>query len=106
MNWEAGKGERGLKVWAKLASTTAQKQSLSVFTYQTALRVAEASLLTKLLTTFANNTKDGVVVNSSSPATKRKEPHFLFNLRDGAEKKCQGMERHTTYQTSLSMTGC
>lgn len=47
MNWEAGKGERGLKVWAKLASCRAQKLSVPVFTYQTAQRVGDAMLLEK-----------------------------------------------------------
>lgn len=47
MNWEAGKGERGLKVWAKLASATAQKFTIPIFTHQTALRVADAMLLSK-----------------------------------------------------------
>lgn len=96
MNWEAGKGERGLKVWAKLASTTAQKQSLTVFTYQTALRVAEASLLTKvaeasLMTKVMTKTKitpQNIDEESQQDSLrKRKEPHFLLNLRDGTVKK-------------------
>jgi Plavaka transposase len=52
MNWEASKGERGLKVWAKLASGTAQKHNLSLFTNQTALRVADVLLLSKASSTI------------------------------------------------------
>ena len=45
MNWDSGKGERGLKNWAKTASATAQKQRMSEFMHQTALRVSDMSLL-------------------------------------------------------------
>jgi hypothetical protein len=45
MNWDSGKGERGLKNWAKTASATAQKQQMSEFMHQTALRMSDMSLL-------------------------------------------------------------
>ena len=45
MNWDSGKGERGLKNWAKTAGATAQKQRMSEFMHQTALRVSDMSLL-------------------------------------------------------------
>ena len=48
MNWDAGKGERGLKDWAKVVSSTAQKQNLSDFTYQTAMRIADCALLSRV----------------------------------------------------------
>jgi hypothetical protein len=57
MNWEAGKGERGLKVWAKLASATAQKFTIPIFTHQTALRVADAMLLSKAAAMLESSAK-------------------------------------------------
>jgi hypothetical protein len=47
MNWEAGKGERGLKLWAKLVSKTAQRHGEGMFLEQTAQRVADSLLLAK-----------------------------------------------------------
>ena len=48
MNWDAGKGERGLKDWAKMVSSTVQQQTLSEFTYQTAMRISDCALLLRV----------------------------------------------------------
>jgi hypothetical protein len=89
MNWEAGKGERGLKVWAKLASRTALKQSISVFTHQTALRVSEDALLSKMksllpvrkATTVQTERPSNNRTNGQCSLLNRAHPHFLFDLR-------------------------
>jgi hypothetical protein len=49
MNWEASKGERGLKTWAKLYSHTAQKQSMSTFLESISNRIADGLLMDKLV---------------------------------------------------------
>jgi F0F1-type ATP synthase epsilon subunit len=64
MNWEAGKGERGLKVWAKLASTTAQKINIPIFTHQTALRVADAMLLSKAAAIIREQNNDRISITA------------------------------------------
>jgi hypothetical protein len=89
MNWEAGKGERGLKIWAKIASTTAQKVHLPVFTHQTALRVADSMLLSTAMA-FLQERKNGseeedddeeerVVLASLTPIV-RLQPHYVIEL--------------------------
>jgi hypothetical protein len=84
MNWEAGKGERGLKTWAKMASATAQKVGLSVFMCQTAQRVADAALLSMVLS-HHQQTKDTKADKNRVPPelSIRKRPHFLLNLVSG-----------------------
>jgi hypothetical protein len=91
MNWEAGKGERGLKVWAKLASTTAQKVYLPVFTYQTALRVADAMLLSTASSICCAAPKLQSNQPSINRATKEKPivrmvPHYILNIESRATR--------------------
>lgn len=100
MNWEAGKGERGLKVWAKMAGQKAQKQTLSTFTQQTARRVAESSLLTNALNHHTFSTTPSFLVDAQLAAhpgtiipdtatdeerrpTVRRMPHFLLDWEGG-----------------------
>ena len=61
MNWEAGKGERGLKTWAKMPANTAQKINITTFTHQTAMRTADVSLLRKAICDSANEPTPRVV---------------------------------------------
>ena len=58
MNWDAGKGERGLKDWAKMVSSTAQQQTLSEFTYQTAMRISDCALLLRVQQGFVQPKKN------------------------------------------------
>ena len=84
MNWEAGKGERGLKVWAKMASCTAQKVRLSTFTFQTAQRVGDAAVLSSFLQLHGPPDHLSVatsIVNVTTPlASVRHHPHYLIQL--------------------------
>lgn len=45
MQYESGKGERGLKEWAKEVAKTAQKTGLNVFIFQTITQVADRLFL-------------------------------------------------------------
>ena len=81
MQYDSGKGERGLKQWAKAVSVTAQKIGLDTFLFQTIMRVADRLLLsrasdiverqTRIQQEPAENEKDNGV-------TKRKMPHFRY----------------------------
>ena len=103
MNWEASKGERGLKFWAKLMSYTAQKQNMTKFLAQTTARVADSLLLSKCLQQLQNqestNSANHSVMETSSSAaeqssteepsstsviniTKRKHPHLILNIQE------------------------
>ena len=46
-NYDAGKGEWGLKTWAKAAAKTAQKRGQDVFLGQTVSRIRDKNLLQK-----------------------------------------------------------
>ena len=90
MQYESGKGERGLKEWAKGVSRTAQKTGLDIFIYQTVMRVADRLLISKVadiaarevelnslpLTTEIDNDS-----TSKRPLKKRKQPHFRYYPR-------------------------
>ena len=93
MNWEAGKGERGLKTWAKLASCTAQKHNVPMFTHQTALRVGDAMLLEKASQVITGSPAlpqvqdtDGENPNLLPPTSireyvvVRRWPHYIVDL--------------------------
>jgi hypothetical protein len=81
MQYDSGKGERGLKQWAKAVSVTAQKIGLDTFLFQTIMRVADRLLLSRasdiverqirVPQEMAENADDEVV-------TKRKLPHFRY----------------------------
>jgi hypothetical protein len=97
MQYESGKGERGLKDWAKSVSQTAQKTGLDVFIFQTVMRVADRLLISRALdlvqrqhqrqrqqklqdsashiTALDEGESSG---NYSSQLTKRKLPHFRY----------------------------
>jgi hypothetical protein len=45
MQYDAAKGERGLKDWAKQISQTAQKCGIDIFLYQTIHRVSTQQLM-------------------------------------------------------------
>ena len=49
MNHEAGKGERGLKKWAKLVAVTAQKKGIQEFTDSTAMKIYHWQLLSNAM---------------------------------------------------------
>ena len=81
MNWDAGKGERGLKDWAKVVSSTAQKQNLSDFTYQTAMRICDCALLKRVQQNFGSkNPKPAVTL---SEQLFRRLAHFRINTDSG-----------------------
>ena len=79
MNWEAGKGERGLKTWAKMPANTAQKINITTFTHQTAMRTADVSLLRKAISDSANEPTPRVVMETN--AKLRKFPHFWLDIQ-------------------------
>ena len=88
MQWDAGKCERGLKIWAKKASRTARKDGIKTFTWQTCQRIGAQTLLLKAKS-FASSQpgshfhtplEDNAVVSDavdvSSATLNRKHPHF------------------------------
>ena len=80
MNWDSGKGERGLKNWAKTASATAQKQRMSEFMHQTALRVSDMSLLKRAERLFVKDVRETKTFSLDEDFWFRKKPHFVINL--------------------------
>ena len=87
MNWDSGKGERGLKTWAKTASSTAQKQRMSEFMHQTALRISDISLLNRAEGLFVRDSKEKTVHTLEQPFWFRKKPHYVLNLSNGEMKR-------------------
>lgn len=88
-NSEAGKGERGLKVWAKLVSITALKRGPRTFVKQTSLRVQERQLLRRAAIAKSRRQKHLEDKPSTDEAEqggavgclfKRKQPHFIYRL--------------------------
>jgi hypothetical protein len=85
MQYESGKGERGLKQWAKAVSVTAQKVGLDNFIFQTIMRVADRLLLSRAsdivrrqIGTQQVASVQTVTSNSTPIVTKRKLPHFRY----------------------------
>lgn len=96
MGFEASKGERNLKIWAKGYSKTARKCGQNIFIEQTARRVADHMVLQQA-NQFLNN-HDGSTAaqqagrnnqNSASPSNQslpprwkytRKKPHLVYDL--------------------------
>jgi hypothetical protein len=109
MQYESGKGERGLKEWAKAVALTAQKTSLNTFLKQTISRVADRLLMSRASdivkrqkTATARTTTPEIVTNRESVTTRRKHPHFKF-YRQGKMLKAVdrfGMERDPTKEKS------
>ena len=95
MNWDSGKGERGLKTWAKTASSTAQKQRMSEFMHQTALRISDISLLNRAEGLFVRDSKEKTVHTLEQPFWFRKKPHYVLNLLNGEMKRVPIRGRYT-----------
>jgi hypothetical protein len=81
MQYESGKGERGLKQWAKAVSVTAQKVGLDTFLFQTIMRVADRLLLSRA----SDIVKRQQIAAAERPENdqdirvkKRKMPHFRY----------------------------
>ena len=80
MQCDSGKGERGLKEWAKAVSSTAQKQSLDTFLYQTMLRVADRSVMTRASDIVKRKRQQETTErHKETGVTKRKFPHFRYH---------------------------
>jgi hypothetical protein len=81
MQYESGKGERGLKQWAKAASVTAQKVGLDNFLFQTVMRVADRMLLSRasdIVQRQQIKVIDSVSNDSKQQVTKRKKAHYRY----------------------------
>jgi hypothetical protein len=81
MQYESGKGERGLKKWAKAVSITAQKVGLDTFLYQTIMRVADRLLLSRASDIVQRQhaaDAEPVIPDHENHVTKRKQPHFRY----------------------------
>ena len=118
MQYESGKGERGLKEWAKSVSVTAQKTGIDIFIYQTVQRVADRLLLKRAsdnidrkhvaLSPISNtscpsiDTEDTAVASaSSSLVKKRKHPHCRYYTQSN---KLFSVDR--TGKETLETTAC
>lgn len=82
MNWEAGKGERGLKIWAKMAAHTAQKINVTSFTHQSALRIADASLLRKAIGLASTAPVVLVPLHQEAKTRVRSKAHFVWDIQN------------------------
>jgi hypothetical protein len=81
MNWDSGKGERGLKNWAKTArSATVQKQRMSEFMHQTALRVSDMSLLKRAERMLVRDVRETMTFSLDEDFWLWKKPHYVINL--------------------------
>jgi hypothetical protein len=81
MQYESGKGERGLKQWAKAVSVTAQKVGLDNFLFQTVMRVADRLLLSRASDIVERQqiiAPESFVNDQNKPVKKRKLPHFRY----------------------------
>jgi hypothetical protein len=109
MNWDAGKGERGLKVWAKQVGRRAQKQSIKIFTAQTASRITELALF-RVAVSQGLLKKDieeqEACTTSVFPQAPhaRRLPHYLLDLdRLVIKKRSHGPSR--SEPPTISSTG-
>jgi hypothetical protein len=91
MQYESGKGERGLKDWAKSVSKTAQKTGLDVFLFQTVMRVADRLLLSRALNIVQRQQKQHILPPDDNKEeaperrnhlSKRRMPHFRYYRRE------------------------
>jgi hypothetical protein len=88
MQYDAAKGERGLKDWAKHISQTAQKCGIDIFLFQTIQRVSTYQLMQRAeqLELWRKHKLDKVLVDKEPPVPEtpirqvmnRKEPHFRY----------------------------
>ena len=87
MGYDASKGERNLKFWAKQISKTAQKCGEVTFIQQTTRRISDHSLLAKVIyeqgethKSLRNRKNVPVTPNSTKWWYTRKTPHMCYNL--------------------------
>ena len=88
MQYDAAKGERGLKDWAKLISQTAQKCGIDTFLFQTIQRVPTHQLMqraqqlelwrTRREKTRKEGTEPNIEETPVRPVMNRKVPHFRY----------------------------
>jgi hypothetical protein len=113
MQYDAAKGERGLKDWAKQISQTAQKCGIDIFLYQTIHRVATYQLMQRaeqveqwrkhredlFMLETATETKEAPV----RPVMNRKVPHFRYKTlsKDLYSVDRRGRETLATKKTGL-----
>ena len=91
IGYDAGKGERNLKWWAKRISKTARKCGQAVFLEQTSRRVMDSLILqrAKEMITIKESSKpntSGVSSELSSWQYTRKLPHAIYLLDTGTAK--------------------
>ena len=90
MQYDAAKGERGLKDWAKGITVTAQKCGIDIFLFQTIQRVSTLQLLLKSQQldlwqshrdqlNKASSTIAPVAEHTVRPVMNRRMPHFRYN---------------------------
>ncbi len=89
MQYESGKGERGLKQWAKAVSVTAQKVGLDTFIFQTIMRVADRLLLSRASDIVQRQNRNQQLAveeptenEDNKGVKKRKLPHFRYYLAE------------------------
>jgi hypothetical protein len=90
---EAGKGERGLKKWAKLPAKTAIKRGKRTFANHTALRVQQRQLLLRSAVARRRLEARRLKDNDSSGEEQqrqrrsfRKKPHYVYRLSSDRKK--------------------
>jgi hypothetical protein len=107
MQYDAAKGERGLKDWAKAISSTAQKSGIETFLFQTINRVSTHQLLLRAeQLELWRKRKEEVKRQQTNGTPKeerparsimnRKAPHFRYEV---ATKKLAALDRH--FQSSV-----
>jgi hypothetical protein len=102
MQHDSGKGERGLKQWAKAASATAQKSGLDTFLFQTMMRVADRLLLSRASDVVKRqDQQERAEKEKVKGIMKRKQPHFRWHRVDDkvVAINSKGIESPTTAKT-------
>jgi hypothetical protein len=113
MQYDAAKGERGLKDWAKLISQTAQKCGIDIFLFQTIHRVATNQLLQRAqqLELWRKRREEISKERTETPVKEtpvrkvmnRKLPHFRYKTEAkvlySIDRK--GKETEATEETGL-----
>jgi hypothetical protein len=89
MQYDAAKGERGLKDWAKQISQTAQKCGIDIFLFQTIHRVSTQQLMQRAQQLELwqkrekekSNPQTHIEASTPRPVMNRKLPHFRYKTR-------------------------
>ena len=105
MQYKSGKGERGLKQWAKLVSVTAQKVGLDTFLFQTIMRVSDRLLLCRASDIVERQEKivdQPITIKTTNQVNKRKEPHFRYFK---IENRVVALNRRGKESPTTSKTG-